>query len=34
VQHEYVLPMYIGAGTFAAVLVADPWAALAVGDLI
>jgi hypothetical protein len=30
----YVLPMYLGAGTFAAVLVADPWAALAVGDLI
>jgi CDP-diacylglycerol--serine O-phosphatidyltransferase len=34
VRHEYVLPMYLGAGTFAAVLVADPWAALAVGDVI
>ena len=26
--------LLLGAGTFAAVLVADPWAALAVGDLI
>ena len=34
VPHEYVLPMFLGAGTFAAVLVADPWAALAVGGLI
>ncbi len=34
VPHEYVLPMYLGAGTFAAVLVADPWAGLVAGDLI
>lgn len=34
VPHEYVLPMFLGAGTFAAVLVADPWAALAAGDLV
>ena len=26
VPHEYVLPLLLGAGTFAAVLVADPWA--------
>jgi CDP-diacylglycerol--serine O-phosphatidyltransferase len=34
VPHEYVLPMLLGTGTFAAVLVADPWLALAAGDLI
>jgi len=34
VPHEYVLPMLLGTGTFAAVLVADPWAALAVAGLI
>jgi CDP-diacylglycerol---serine O-phosphatidyltransferase len=34
VPHEYVLPMLLGTGTFVAVLVADPWAALAVGGLI
>jgi CDP-diacylglycerol---serine O-phosphatidyltransferase len=34
VPHEYVLPVLLGTGTFAAVLVADPWAALAAGGLI
>ena len=34
VPHQYVLPMLLGTGTFAAVLVADPWAALAAGGLI
>src|SRR6201985_1304453 len=34
VPHEYVLPMLLGAVTFAAVLVADPWAALAAGGLM
>jgi CDP-diacylglycerol--serine O-phosphatidyltransferase len=34
VPHEYILPMLLGTGTFAAVLVADPWAALAGGGLI
>lgn len=34
VPSEYVLPMLLGTGTFAAVLVADPWAALAAGSLI
>jgi CDP-diacylglycerol---serine O-phosphatidyltransferase len=34
VPHEYVLPLLLGAGTFAAVMVADPWLALATGDLI
>jgi len=34
VPHEFVLPMLLGTGTFAAVLVADPWAALAAGGLI
>ena len=29
VPHQYVLPLLLGAVTFAAVLVADPWAALA-----
>jgi CDP-diacylglycerol--serine O-phosphatidyltransferase len=31
---EYVLPTFLGVGVFAAVLVADPWAALAAGGLI
>jgi CDP-diacylglycerol---serine O-phosphatidyltransferase len=34
VPHEYILPMLLGTGTFAAVLVADPWAALAAAGLI
>jgi CDP-diacylglycerol---serine O-phosphatidyltransferase len=34
VPHEYVLPMLLGTVTFAAVLIADPWAALAAGSLI
>ncbi len=34
VPSNYVLPMLLGTGTFAAVLVADPWAALAVAGLI
>ncbi|HME24148.1 MAG TPA: phosphatidylcholine/phosphatidylserine synthase [Acetobacteraceae bacterium] len=34
VPHEYVLPLLLGAVTYAAVLVADPWAALAAGSLI
>lgn len=34
VPRQYVLPLLLGVGTFAAVLVADPWAALAVGGLI
>ena len=34
VPHEYVLPLLLGAVTFAALLVADPWAALAAGSLI
>ena len=34
VPAEYVLPLLLGTGIFAAVLVADPWAALAVGGLI
>ncbi len=32
--HEYVLPLLLGAVTFAALLIADPWAALAAGGLI
>ncbi len=31
---EYVLPLLLGTGTFAALLIADPWAALAAGGLI
>ena len=31
---EYVLPLLLGTATFAAVLVADPWAALAAAGLI
>ena len=34
VPAEYVLPLLLGTGTFAAVLVADPWAALAAAGLI
>ena len=34
VRAEYVLPVMLGTGTFAALLVADPWAALAAGGLI
>jgi CDP-diacylglycerol---serine O-phosphatidyltransferase len=34
VPHEYILPMLLGTGTFAAVLIADPWAALAGAGLI
>jgi CDP-diacylglycerol--serine O-phosphatidyltransferase len=34
VPREYVLPLLLGVGTFAAVLVADPWAALAGAGLI
>ena len=34
VPREYVLPLLLGVGTFAAVLVADPWAALAAAGLI
>src|SRR5580693_5834481 len=31
---EYVLPTFLGVGVFVALLVADPWAALAAGGLI
>ncbi|HYZ63879.1 MAG TPA: phosphatidylcholine/phosphatidylserine synthase [Acetobacteraceae bacterium] len=34
VPSEYVLPLLLGVGLFAAVLVADPWAALAGGGLL
>ncbi|HEY2132368.1 MAG TPA: phosphatidylcholine/phosphatidylserine synthase [Acetobacteraceae bacterium] len=34
VPAEYVLPLLLGTGAFAAVLLADPWAALAVASLI
>jgi CDP-diacylglycerol--serine O-phosphatidyltransferase len=34
VPSEYVLPLLLGTGAFAAVLVADPWAALATAGLI
>ena len=34
VPRNYVLPLLLGVGTFTAVLVADPWAALAVAGLI
>ena len=34
VPAEYVLPMLLGIGLYAALLVADPWAALAAGGLI
>jgi len=34
VPKEYVLPTFLGVGLYAALLVADPWAALAIGGLI
>ena len=34
VPAEYILPMLLGVGGFAAVLIADPWAALAAAGLI
>lgn len=34
VRSEYVLPVLLGTGTFTALLVADPWAALAAAGLI
>jgi CDP-diacylglycerol---serine O-phosphatidyltransferase len=34
VPRDYVLPLLLGVGTFAAVLVADPWAALAGAGLL
>ncbi|MCL2428900.1 MAG: phosphatidylcholine/phosphatidylserine synthase [Alphaproteobacteria bacterium] len=34
VPAEYVLPVMLGTGTFAALLVADPWAALAAAGLL
>jgi CDP-diacylglycerol---serine O-phosphatidyltransferase len=34
VPRDYVLPVLLGVGAFAALLVADPWAALAAGGLI
>ncbi len=34
VPREYVLPLLLGVGTFTAVLVADPWAALAAAGVI
>jgi CDP-diacylglycerol--serine O-phosphatidyltransferase len=34
VPSEFVLPLLLGTGAFAAVLVADPWAALAGGGLL
>jgi CDP-diacylglycerol--serine O-phosphatidyltransferase len=34
VPAQYVLPLLLGIGAFAAVLVADPWAALAAGGVI
>jgi CDP-diacylglycerol--serine O-phosphatidyltransferase len=34
VPSEFVLPLLLGTGIFAAVLVADPWAALAAAGLI
>jgi CDP-diacylglycerol--serine O-phosphatidyltransferase len=34
VPAEYVLPVMLGTGLFAALLVADPWAALAAAGLI
>ena len=34
VPREFVLPLLLGVGVFTAVLVADPWAALAVAGLI
>ena len=34
IRSEYALPLFLGVGAFAAVLVADPWAALAGAGLI
>jgi CDP-diacylglycerol--serine O-phosphatidyltransferase len=34
VPKEYVLPTFLGVGLYAAFLIADPWAALALGGLI
>ncbi len=34
VPAEYVLPLLLGTGLFAALLVADPWAAMAAAGLI
>jgi CDP-diacylglycerol--serine O-phosphatidyltransferase len=34
VPSVYVLPLLLGTGLVAALLVADPWAALAVGGLV
>ena len=34
VPAEYVLPMLLGIGFYTALLVADPWAAMAAGGLI
>jgi CDP-diacylglycerol--serine O-phosphatidyltransferase len=34
VPDEYVLPTLLGTGMFAALLVADPWAALAAAGLL
>ncbi len=34
VPKEYVLPTFLGVGLYAAILIADPWAALALGGLI
>jgi CDP-diacylglycerol---serine O-phosphatidyltransferase len=34
VPSEYVLPLFLGAGAYAAVLIADPWAAFAAGGLL
>lgn len=34
VRSEYALPLFLGVGAFAAVLVADPWAALAAAGLM
>jgi CDP-diacylglycerol--serine O-phosphatidyltransferase len=34
VPAEYVLPLLLGTGLFAALLVADPWAALAAAGIL
>ena len=34
IPSEYVLPMLLGIGLYAALLVADPWAALAAASLV
>ena len=33
-RHNLVLPTMLGIGLYAALLVADPWAALAIGGLL